>query len=75
LAHADWKIAKLGLEKLAAAKHNDGIYTLVEACGLIPLHPICRCAWAPYISELQRNALITTLVLGMSRSLPKKVSS
>lgn len=36
-------------DREAAAKHNGGVYTLAEARGLIPLHPNCRCAWAPYL--------------------------
>ena len=28
---------------------DKGTYTLGEARGLIPLHPNCRCSWAPKV--------------------------
>lgn len=34
---------------LGLAKQNDGIYTLEQARGMIPVHPNCRCAWVPVV--------------------------
>lgn len=28
---------------------NDGPYTIDDARGLLPLHPLCRCAWRPIV--------------------------
>jgi hypothetical protein len=44
----------------------------IEARGLIPVHPNCRCGWAPYIPELQRNMMINTLLISMLQPLLKK---
>jgi len=30
------------------------VFTLDEASGLIPAHPNCRCAWLPYIPEVEK---------------------
>lgn len=54
------------------SQKNEGGYTIAAARGLIPVHPNCRCGWAPYIPGLQRNALITTLALAMTQTLSKK---
>ena len=60
-AQVEWLTASDPCEKCEAlAKKNGGVYTIEEARGLIPLHPNCRCGWAPYIPELQRNFLISS---------------
>jgi SPP1 gp7 family putative phage head morphogenesis protein len=70
----EWLTASNPCEKCeAAAKHNNGVYTLEDARGLIPFHPNCRCAWAPYIPELQRNVLVNSLVLMMTHPLRSRV--
>lgn len=30
------------------------VYTLEEASGVIPVHPLCRCCWLPWIEEIQK---------------------
>jgi SPP1 gp7 family putative phage head morphogenesis protein len=55
-AKLEWSTAKDPLVcPVCEAGFKDGPYTIEQARGLIPAHPNCRCAWAPYIEKKGRK--------------------
>lgn len=46
---AEWITANDPCPRCASAATK--VYTIKAARGLIPLHPNCRCAWAPYVER------------------------
>jgi SPP1 gp7 family putative phage head morphogenesis protein len=53
-AKAEWSTAGDDRVCPKCAPMEGRIFTLDEASGLIPFHPNCRCAWIPWIAELQK---------------------
>ena len=48
-AQAEWTTARDAKVCPLCRPQEGKIYSLQEARGLIPRHPNCRCAWAPYV--------------------------
>jgi SPP1 gp7 family putative phage head morphogenesis protein len=54
-AELEWSTAGDDIVCTKCEEMNGEVFTVEEARGMIPLHPNCRCAWIPYVSEAIEN--------------------
>jgi SPP1 gp7 family putative phage head morphogenesis protein len=57
---AEWSTAMDDKVCFRCAPHEEEVYTLESASGVLPFHPNCRCIWLPILYEniIDKNAII-----------------
>jgi SPP1 gp7 family putative phage head morphogenesis protein len=51
---AEWSTAKDNRVCEKCQPMEGKVFTIEEAHGMIPFHPMCRCIWLPYIEDIQK---------------------